>query len=257
LVARAPVVGAWCEAAGHRLFTRLSNADAPSAMPLVLVHGWGVSSRYMVPALERLGVARRVYAPDLPGHGRSPHPPRALEVPALADVLLAWMDAMRLERAALLGNSMGCQVVADLASRHPERVDRLVLIGPTLDDRPGVSVRHLLRLLADIPFERPSLVPVVVWDYLRMGPRLLTQEIRHMFADTELEKLSRVDAPALVVRGEHDTVAPRAWAERVVRTMPHAELREVPRWGHAVHFSAPDQLAALVEAFLQSRAVHD
>jgi 2-hydroxy-6-oxonona-2,4-dienedioate hydrolase len=257
LVARAPVVGAWCEAAGHRLFTRLSSADAPPAMPLVLVHGWGVSSRYMVPALERLGGARRAYAPDLPGHGRSPRPRRALDVPALADLLLAWMDAMRLERAALLGNSMGCQVVVDLASRHPERVDRLVLIGPTLDDRPGASVRHLLRLLADIPFERPSLVPVVVWDYLRMGPRLLTQEVRHMFADAELEKMSRVDAPALVVRGEHDTVAPRAWAERVARTLPQAELREVPRWGHAVHFSAPDELATLVETFLESRSMHD
>ena len=220
-------------------------------MPIVLVHGWGVSSRYMVPALERFGRTRRAYALDLPGHGRSPHPRRALDVPALADLLLAWMDAMRLERASLLGNSMGCQVVGDLASRHPDRVDRLVLVGPTLDDRPAISARHLLRLLADIPFERPSLVPVVVWDYLRMGPRLLTQELRHMFADGELEKLSRVDAPTLVVRGEHDTVAPRAWAERVTRAMPRATLHEVPRWGHAVHFSAPDEFAALVEPFLR------
>jgi pimeloyl-ACP methyl ester carboxylesterase len=172
----------------------------------------------------------------------------------LANVLLAVMDAAALERPALLGNSMGCQVACALAARHPERVERLVLVGPTLDDAARTMVRHSLRLVADIPFERPALIPVVAWDYLRMGPRLLWQELRHMIEDHELETMRAVRAPALVVRGERDAVVPREWAATVATALRAGPVREVPRWGHALNFSAPDELAAIVEPFLGEAA---
>jgi 2-hydroxy-6-oxonona-2,4-dienedioate hydrolase len=87
----------------------------------------------MVPALKSLAAYHRVYAPDLPGFGESEKPRRVLNVTGLSDSLAAWMREIRLERAALIGNSFGYQIIADLAVRHPERVERTMLQGPIMD----------------------------------------------------------------------------------------------------------------------------
>jgi 2-hydroxy-6-oxonona-2,4-dienedioate hydrolase len=235
------------DAGGYRLHVRVHEHPDPTSGPVVLVHGWGVSSSYLMPLARRLAVTRSVYVPDLPGHGSSPSPRHALDVPALAGVLLALLDALGLDRPSLVGNSMGCQVIIDLASRHPARVDRAVLVGPTLDDDARSVVRHAARLLADVPYERLGLVPVVAWDYLRMGPRLLLQELRHMLADRELDKAPDVRAPCLVVRGERDAVVPCSWAQQVADALRAGAVREVKGWGHALNFSAADELTRIVE----------
>ena len=111
-----------------------STSPVPQGSPdVVLVHGLGVSGRYLVPTARLLASHGKVFVPDLPGFGRSDPPGHVLGVPELTDALLAWMDAAALTRPCLLGNSLGCQVILEAAARHPERVDRLVLLGPTMD----------------------------------------------------------------------------------------------------------------------------
>ena len=100
---------------------------------MVLVHGIVVSSRYMVPTLKRLAAYHRVYAPDLPGFGESEKPRRVLAVAGYCDSLAARMREIGLERAALVGNYIGCQIRAELAVRHPERVGRAVLQRHAID----------------------------------------------------------------------------------------------------------------------------
>ena len=107
-------------------------AAAPS---VVLVHGLGLSSRYMVPIAERLMPHCSVYAPDLPGFGKSEHPPHPLNVRQMADALDVGMEAIGLNCASFIGNSMGCQAIVDLAVRFPQRVKSAVLTGPTFDRR--------------------------------------------------------------------------------------------------------------------------
>jgi pimeloyl-ACP methyl ester carboxylesterase len=100
---------------------------------VVLVHGYGVSSRYFVPLAARLAPTVRVYAPDLPGHGDSESADAPLSVPRLAAALDAWMDAWDLREAVLVGQSMGAQIATELAIRAPRRVAGLVLVAPTVD----------------------------------------------------------------------------------------------------------------------------
>src|SRR5215217_5035042 len=124
----------WVRIEGLQVHARVSVAPAPSgALPLVLVHGIGVASRFMVPVAELLSPYHRVYAPDLPGFGASDKPARVLNVSELTDALVGWTHAAGLERAAYLGKSFGCQSVADLALRHPTLIVRAVLQGPTMD----------------------------------------------------------------------------------------------------------------------------
>jgi 2-hydroxy-6-oxonona-2,4-dienedioate hydrolase len=211
-------------------------ADRP---PLVLVHGLGVSSRYLVPVAERLASTHRVYLPDLPDDVH--------DVPGRRRVLSSWMAAAGLERASFLANSLGCQIVVDLAVAEPDRVERLVLVGPTADPTAPLA-RQLLRLVAVAPFERPSLLPLVVAQYGAHPLRAL-RTARGMLADPVEEKLPRVGAPVLVVRGRHDRIVPQGWAEEVAR-LAGAELR-VLRGGHALNYSSPDELARVTEAFLR------
>src|SRR3982751_3131372 len=100
---------------------------------VILVHGMVISSRYMVPTAERLAPLCDVYAVDLPGYGKSAKPARVLSLAELADALAAWMKAAGLEKAHLVGNSFGCQIIVEFALRHPARVNRIVLQGPTVD----------------------------------------------------------------------------------------------------------------------------
>jgi len=122
----------WIDVHGLPMHTRISVDPVPSNAPVVvLVHGSGLSGCYMLPTAEGLAPDYHVYMLDLPGFGDSGKPSRVLDVPELADALAAWMEATGLTRVALLGNSFGCQVIADLAARHPEQVERAVLQGPT------------------------------------------------------------------------------------------------------------------------------
>jgi 2-hydroxy-6-oxonona-2,4-dienedioate hydrolase len=205
----------------------------------------------MLPAAEQLAPFARVHAPDLPGFGRSAKPSRVLDVPALADALAAWMDAVELERAALVANSFGCQVVVDLAVRHGERVERIVLNGPTIDPQGPSVARQIGRLLRDGRYEPPSLLLVLARDYRDAGARRLVRTFLYALRDPIAEKLPRVRAPALVVRGGRDPIVPQRWAEEATRLLPSGRLVVVPGVGHAVNYAAPHELARIVLRFLE------
>jgi pimeloyl-ACP methyl ester carboxylesterase len=191
-----------------------------------------------------------VAAPDLPGFGRSPGPRAALDVRGLSTALATWLRATDRQGALLLANSAGCQVVVDLAQHAPDLLGPTVLVGPSVDAAARTPARQLVRLLADVPRERPALLPVIARDYLVCGPRRFLATSRALLADPVERKLPRLHPPTVVVRGEHDPLVPRAWAERVVAGLPHGRLVEVPGTGHAVNFSAPRALAAIVRPLL-------
>ena len=246
---RPPLRSVWTPVRGLDVHARVATSPPPGAPPLVLVHGFGVSSRYMLPVARRLAADFAVVAPDLPGHGRSEAPPRALRVPELADALLAWMDAVGLERPALLGNSLGCQVLIDLAARRPDRVGPLVLVGPTVDRFHRTLLDQFGRLVVTGLFERPSLLPILLLDYARMLPRV-AGELRAALDDRPEDKAPRVRAPSLIVRGTHDRLTTRRWVLELASLLRSDAVRVVPGAGHALNYSAPDALAALVREFL-------
>jgi pimeloyl-ACP methyl ester carboxylesterase len=108
--------------------------------PVILIHGFVIASRYMLPTARRLAPLCRVYAIDLPGYGWSDKPRSSFTLPELSDSLAEWMHTMSIQRAHFAANSFGCQVLSHLAVRHPQRIDRLVFQGPTVDPgRPGAS----------------------------------------------------------------------------------------------------------------------
>lgn len=233
----------------HARVTR--RVPARETPPLVLVHGLGVSSRYFVPLAELLAPHHRVLALDLPGFGLSDRPRTVLDVPGLADALVGWITARGLGTPVLVGNSLGCQVVARAVARDPALAAALVLIGPTIDRDARSALRQIGRLLLDIPREAPGLAFIVAADYVRAGPRRLLGTLAHALEDRLEEAAASVQAPLLVVTGARDPIAPRRWAEEVARRAPHGEVRVIPGAAHAAHYGAPREVVRVLLPFLR------
>jgi pimeloyl-ACP methyl ester carboxylesterase len=241
-----------------RMHARVIDNRAQTAAPtVVLVHGLGVSSRYMIPTAERLADIARVYALDLPGFGKSGRTPQALAVPELADYLNVWMEAIGIERAMLVGNSFGAQIIVDLAARYPARVQSAALIAPTIDQNARGFFRQLGRLLLDAPREPLSLLPIVMGDYFTAGLSRTARTLLHALADPIEAKLPHIKTPTLVIRGERDPIVSQQWAEEVARLLPSARMEIIPRVAHAVNYSSPDELRRLLLPLLQNENAID
>ena len=227
--------------------------------PFVLVHGLALSSRYMIPLGRRLAaMGYDVLAPDLPGFGRTPRPararwPAAPNVREQADQLLMWMDACGIRRAVLFGDSVGSQVVVDLAARFPDRVDRLVLKGPTPDPRNRNPVKQYARVLANMPFEAPSLNPLYQVELASAGLPRMVRQLRRTVDDPIETKLPDVRAPALVLRGRYDRTLSQSWAEEFTRLLPNGRLVIIDGAAHNVHYTAAAVTARLIGDFLDGR----
>jgi pimeloyl-ACP methyl ester carboxylesterase len=235
-------------ASGTRVHAALLGpADAPT---VVCVHGLGCSRRYFLPLARALRADARVVAPDLPGFGRTRGPSRALDVRGLSQALADWLRATGRGGVVLVANSAGCQVAVDLGVHAPELLGPLVLVGPTVDRRARSLPEQLARLLADLPWERPMLGPVLARDWIAGGVRRSAETFASMLADPVERKLRQVPVPAVVVRGGRDRVVPREWAEEVAAGLPQGRLAEVPGVGHVVNWSTPEGLARIVRPLL-------
>lgn len=242
------------EVCGRLMHYRASvNSQDEKRTPVVLVHGLGVSSRYMIPTATRLALHRQVYAPDLPGFGRSRGHDRVLNVMELADALSRWMEEVGIPRAVLLGNSIGCQVIVDLALRRPSQVERIVLVAPTVDTEARTVFHSFMRLLLDIPRERLSLPFIALLDYLQAGLGRTAHTFGYAIQDLVEEKLPHVAHPALVVRGSRDPIVSERWAALVSELLPAGRLAVLEGAAHAVNHNSPEELAAVVLDFLNGK----
>ncbi|TDD99949.1 alpha/beta fold hydrolase [Jiangella asiatica] len=232
------VSGNWMHAAV------LGEADG---VEIVCVHGLGVSHRYYLPLARELASAGLcAVALDLPGFGRSRGPATALGVRGLSLALAGWLRASGREGAPLVANSAGCQVVVDLAVHAPEAVGPLVLIGPTMDSSARNPVRQIVRLLLDVPFERPSVWAVFAGDYARCGLRRAWATFGHLLADRIEDKLGGVLTTVAVVRGQHDPIAPGRWTTFLANGLSDAFCVQVPAAGHVAQYSNPAAVARIV-----------
>lgn len=226
-----------------------SHVCPPHRPPIVLLHGQGMSSLYMVPLARRLGVEFPTYAPDQPGFGRSAKPRRALGLPALAEFIIRWMDTMEMDSAVLLGNSFGCQVAVEAAVRSPDRIAGLVLQGPTTDASARNSVTQILRWIANSQREPPS-TGTLVLDYSRAGLPRVWRAFRDAVNDAIETKLPTIRAPTLVVRGAKDAIVSQWWAETVTALLPNGHLVVVPGAAHTMNHHWDLELARVVRPFV-------
>lgn len=234
---------------------------AHPATPMLHIHGFAISGSYLLPTAALLTDEFDTYVPDLPGYGRSPGPRKPLGIVALADAIAAFMDSVGLDKAALVANSMGCPVVGRFMQRHPDRVTCAVLVSPAggLHNRP--IGRGLAQLAVDGLREPPGLMRVAGPDYVRFG---FINGLRLFAAMTQaptITMLREVATPMMLVAGAGDPLLPSR--ERITTLAQALEspgnfsLVWLRQAAHAINFSHPAQLAALIRSYMHDPGLSD
>ena len=266
----------YVEVQGHRI----RYWDAGAGPPLVLLHGLGNSVLIWRHTVDPLGRRYRVVALDLPGHGLSDMPRQRFDLPAAANFLAAFLDAVGVSSAHLAGNSMGGLIALELALRQPDRVSSLSLVDSAglgreiaaflrLGSIPGVGeyferptygrLYRLHRFLVFDParIEEEAVAKMVEYrnrpgarqallEYLRAGVNVLGQRRSIL----RLSALPSLRAPLMVVWGQEDRLVPAAHAEAVARIAPHARVHVFERCGHWPEIERPTEFNDALAAFL-------
>lgn len=222
--------------------------EAPT---IVLVHGLGLSHRYMMPLAQDLARDCHVYVPDQPGFGGSGHPKHVPDMAGLADALADWIRITGISHATLLGNSQGCQIIAQLATRHPDLVAAAVLQGPTAPPDERTWFWQAVRWRQNGRYNPPSLGSVTWGEYSKAGYVRTLRTFQHSLNDRIEEQLPRMTAPTLIVCGEWDPICPARWARQLAALPPHGRYIEIPGVAHTLCYTAPAELANITREFLK------
>ena len=247
-----------------------ARAFDPALPALVFVHGaandhsvWALQSRYFAHH------GRNVLAVDLPGHGRSGGAALA-SVDAIADWLVALLDAAGIRAAALVGHSLGSLAVLATAARHADRVTRIALLGPAVP----MPVSDVL-LAAAASDDHVAYELINGWSYspgrqlggnpfpgmwMTGGGMRLLERTRAGVLATDLNACNayadglaaaaKVRAPALAIIGARDLMAPPKSAQELVKALAGVRVVTLPDCGHAMMAEAPDAVLDALIAFL-------
>ena len=153
---------------GTSVYCRRSTDE--DGVPLVHIHGFAISGAYLMPTARALATRGVNVVPDLPGYGRSERRDRVLDIPALAETTLAILDRLDIDKAVLVGNSMGCAISLEVAHEAPERIHSLVLVSPAGGVHNQPMSRALGQLAKDVFRESTKMFPVALPDYVKFGP---------------------------------------------------------------------------------------
>jgi 3-oxoadipate enol-lactonase len=248
---------------------------------VVLIHAGIADTRMWAPQLRSFGATHRVIAPDLPGFGRSPFTSTAVDYrAAVRDA----MDAAGMERAALVGTSLGGLVSIGLALESPERVGALVLVGSGIDggydwsaeldefdNAEGEALKH-----GDLDAAVDAMLQAWV-----AGPRRSVEsidpELRDLVTEMQInayrlqeghddvraktldppawQRLGEIDVPTIVVTGDEDFGDIHRIADKLAREIPGAERATIADAAHLPNLERPEEFDRIVLGFLAEHGV--
>lgn len=264
----------------HRIST-LTMGDGPDVL---LLHGLGGTRASLFETTAALSRSYRVHAPDLPGFGSSGKPALgAYNAHWFAEVMLGLMDRLEVERAHVVGNSLGGRIAIELGLVAPERIGALGLLCPAVAwlKRGLHPIVRLLRpefgllphglrrsivagqfwsMFYDRDLIDPAVADLVVDEFQRIyhtaGARYaLLATARNIYLEAPFgrngfyRRLADLQAPALFVWGSDDRLVPAAFSRHVAQWLPHAEQVTIDGCGHAPQVERPDETNALLQDF--------
>lgn len=220
--------------------------------PVVLVHGLGVSGTYFIPFAKELARQYDVYIIDLPGYGKTPKPRRALTIIELAELVTSFIKTQNLPEVIAIGQSMGCQIVAQACVTHPALFKKAVLLAPTVNDKERSVLTQALRLAQDTLHEPLPVTSIVLSDYLRMGIARYLTTSRYMVEDHIEDTLKHCQIPIHIVRGRQDKIVPHDWFTLLSHLAAVQQATEIPNAPHLLHYKKPKELMHLCRQFIEN-----
>jgi pimeloyl-ACP methyl ester carboxylesterase len=247
-----------------------AHAIDPAKRSIVFIHGAGLDHSWFGLQSRYFGYhGWNVLAVDLPGHGRSDGPP----IPAI-EGMARWifnvLENLKIEKAGIVGHSMGSLAALECAAQQPGRVDRIALLGTAYPMKVGEAFLEAARRNEQAAFDMETIwghaaqVPLGgnpnpgMWMYgdtlarlARLAPGVLYNDLKacNDYA-TGLESAARVSCPALLILGGRDVMTPPKSAKALAEKMQGARTVTLRPSGHSLMAEAPDAtLDALIEFF--------
>ena len=239
-----------------------------SGVPLVLLHAIADSQLIFEPLMSHLPETIHALAITQRGHGNASKPQSGYRSRNFADDLVLFMDALHLEKAAIVGGSSGGLIARRFAIDHPERVSKLILLGvpATLFDKPAVSElwRSTVSKMTDpidaafvrafaeatLPHQLPpGLFETLLQENLKV-PANVWKGIWEGFFQEDESELSRITAPTLILWGERDDVIPRSDQELLLQSISGSRLVVYGSAAHVPYLEFPKQVATDIAKFI-------
>ena len=237
---------------------------------IIFLHGYSDSWYSYSRVLPLLSPEHHAFAPDQRGHGDSDKPQCCYTTDDYAADVDAFMDAVGVDEATLVGHSTGALFAQRVALSYPHRVSRLVLVGAqTPANEMILGLREEVRALNDpVPPEfvrefqestiyRPvpeQFLDTVVSESLKLPARVWRDYMEGAVLSIDQDyviRLREINVPTLILWGEQDALFPRDEQERLAAAIPNAILKVYPESGHVVHWEWPERFVRDLEAFMK------
>lgn len=260
-------------------YVDLGEGDAP---PVVFVHGLGGNWQNWLENLPRVAQGRRALALDLPGFGASEMPTSKISISGYARTVDAWLERLGVGHVAVVGNSMGGFIAAELAIRYPERVERLALVAAAgisstnLKRRPTMTVARASAAIAALTASRSTAIiarerlrHVVISPVIR-HPTLIASDLlfevmqgsgKPGFIDALdaltsydfRDRIGEIRAPSLIVWGREDVLVPVEDADEFERLIPSSRQLVMDDTGHTPMLERPEHFNRCLVGFLSGQ----
>ncbi|MFZ1041227.1 MAG: alpha/beta fold hydrolase [Anaerolineales bacterium] len=251
-------------AAGLYYFAHEANDH--SRLPVILIHGAGGNHLSWPPQLRRLP-DQRIFAPDLPAHGKSEGIGRHTIEDYVQDVL-EFMSELKIYSAILVGHSMGSAVALSAAIHFPKRVTALGLIGSGARLRVAPALLHAssdpstfasaVQMINNAAFSSQSnrIKELSTQRMMETRSTVLYGDLMACDAFDAMDQLSKLSLPTLIVCGLDDQMTPLGHSEFLREHITGAHLGVVPNAGHMVMLEQPDLVSGLLADFIDSIPYH-
>lgn len=241
--------------------------------PVIFLHGWLGSWALWRDSIEAFGKEFRTYALDFFGFGDSFDRNEDFSVSNFVELVSEFMDRLGIPRAPLVGHSMGGTVSLGVASRYPEKVVKVIVIGSPIQ---GKSLNFFLKLsgyrgIAQMTYRVPLVLPSFVWMLTHVGTQR-PQAVHRMVADdltkvtvdaffqsigtlrkTDLtEQVKTLQMPILGMYGKRDYIVHPNQGKYLLKHAPNARQAWFPKAGHFIMADEPDSFYETVTEFLKN-----
>jgi len=251
---------------GHKI----AYYEAGKGSTVILIHGLGADSRHWAANIDALSQDFRVIALDQIGYGQSDKPLMRYTVEHFSDYLQGFLQAVKIPKASLVGNSLGGWVALDFTIRHPQMVEKLVLV-----DAAGLRPTAALKWPAG---GRKALSPLTTrwffdlmeankaWATIDLGPNAFQRHVQNgdsytvassvaeMITGREFEdkKLGKVHAPTLIIWGRDDVLIPLSMGEQLHKGIAGSQMTVIDGTGHIPMVGKPAEFNEAARKFLNS-----
>ena len=246
--------------------------------PLVMIMGYGASFEYWNPKIiDEFSKNFKVIVFDNRGSGRTDKPDKEYSIKMFADDTTGLMDALNIERAHILGHSMGGMIAQEIVLNYPERVEKLILSSTSCGGRKYVPPSTEIALIAMRDREGMkqdeivrSFIPLrFTEDFIKNNPEFIEEQIQReieapftpaysikrqgiaLVQFNTSKRLKNINTPTLVLHGKKDIMTPTKNGEILAELIPGAKLSLFDNSGHETHFHEPKKYVKTVLEFLK------